>query len=47
MNYDISFACFTKATMSMKVKTLSFVLDYSIKGPLVPSISPGFYGWTD
>jgi hypothetical protein len=23
------------------------VLDYSIKESLIPSISPGFYGWTD
>jgi hypothetical protein len=23
------------------------MLDYSIKGPLAPSISLGFYGWTD
>jgi hypothetical protein len=22
------------------------MLDYSIRGPLAPSISPGFYGWT-
>jgi hypothetical protein len=22
------------------------VLDYSIRGSLAPSISPGFYGWT-
>jgi hypothetical protein len=22
------------------------MLDYSIKGPLAPSISPGLYGWT-
>jgi hypothetical protein len=23
------------------------MLDYSIRGPLAPSISLGFYGWTD
>jgi hypothetical protein len=23
------------------------VLDYSIRSPLAPSISPGFYDWTD
>jgi hypothetical protein len=23
------------------------LLDYSIRGPLTPSISPEFYGWTD
>jgi hypothetical protein len=22
------------------------MLDYSIRAPLTPSISPGFYGWT-
>jgi hypothetical protein len=23
------------------------MLDYSIRGPITPSISPEFYGWTD
>jgi hypothetical protein len=26
--------------------TIPAMLDYSIRGPLAPSISPGFYGWT-
>jgi hypothetical protein len=29
------------------VEQVRYVLDYSIRGPLAPSISPGFYDWND
>jgi hypothetical protein len=29
-----------------RLKEFCSLLDYSIRGPLTPSISPGFYGWT-